>query len=265
MSNLSFVTAGDGCKIAYRFDGEADKPVLVLSNSIGTTLAMWDEQITALAEHFYLLRYDSRGHGDSDAPAGAYSIARLGRDVVELLDALRLHKVFFCGLSLGGMVGQWLGVHALERIEKLVLANTASYLGPAAQWDERIAELKPQMEMNEVAEGFLGNWFSAEYRQRHAATIDKFRTMLLATSAQGLAGCFAAVRDLDMRRTVVLITSPTLVIAGLDDKVTALSHSELLARTVPEAELLVLPVVHLSNVERPDDFVTALRTFLLGQ
>lgn len=265
MSNLSFITAGDGGKIAYRFDGDADKPVLVLSNSIGTTLAMWDEQIAALTEHFYVLRYDSRGHGASDAPAGAYSIARLGRDVLELLDALQLGKVFFCGLSLGGMVGQWLGVHAPERIEKLVLANTSSYLGPAAQWDQRIAELKLPIEMSRVAEDFLGNWFSADYRQRQAATVDKFRAMLLATSAQGLAGCFAAVRDLDMRRTVGMITSPTLVIAGRDDKVTALSHGELLARSVPGAELLVLPVVHLSNVERPEDFVGALRAFLLGK
>lgn len=264
MSSVSFITTGDGCKIAYRFDGNTDKPVLVLSNSIGTALAMWDDQITALSSHFTVLRYDSRGHGASDAPSGAYSIARLGRDVLELLDALQLGRVFFCGLSLGGMVGQWLGVHAPERIEKLILANTSSYLGPTEQWDKRIAELQPPVDMQAVAEGVLANWFSADYRQQHPATVARFLVMLLATPAQGLAGCFAAVRDLDMRRTVALITSPTLVIAGRDDTVTALSHGELLACTLPGAELQVLPVVHLSNVERPDDFVTALRTFLLG-
>lgn len=263
MNSLSFITAGDGCKIAYRFDGAADKPILVLSNSIGTSLAMWDDQITALSAHFNLLRYDGRGHGASDASAGAYSVARLGRDVIELLDALRLDRVFFCGLSLGGMVGQWLGVHAPERVEKLVLANTSSYLGPAGQWDTRIAELG-QTDMHDVAEGFLANWFSAQYRQQHAATVARFRTMLLATSVQGLAGCFAAVRELDMRRTAALILAPTLVIAGRDDTVTSLSQGELLARTVPGAELLILPVVHLSNVERPDDFLAALLDFLIG-
>ncbi|CAI0714203.1 3-oxoadipate enol-lactonase 2 [Serratia quinivorans] len=264
MSDLSFITTGDGCKIAYRVDGEADKPLLVLSNSIGTTLAMWDDQIAALSAHFTVLRYDSRGHGASGAPAGAYSIARLGRDVLELLDALQFGKVFFCGLSLGGMVGQWLGIHAPQRIKKLILANTSSYLGPADQWDARINELGSPVDMNGVAEGFLANWFSADYRQQQPARVAKFREMLLATPPTGLAGCFAAVRDLDMRRTVALITSPTLVIAGRDDKVTALSHGELLASSVPGAELQVLPVVHLSNVERPDDFLTALRTFLLG-
>lgn len=263
MNSLSFITAGDGCKIAYRFDGAADKPILVLSNSIGTSLAMWDDHIAALSAHFNLLRYDGRGHGASDAPAGAYSVARLGRDVIELLDALRLDRVFFCGLSLGGMVGQWLGVHAPERVEKLVLANTSSYLGPAGQWDARIAELG-QADMHDVAEGFLANWFSAEYRQQHAATVARFRAMLLSTSVQGLAGCFAAVRELDMRRTAALILAPTLVIAGRDDTVTSLSQGELLARTVPGAELLILPVVHLSNVERPDDFLAALLDFLIG-
>ncbi|MBL3525628.1 3-oxoadipate enol-lactonase [Serratia plymuthica] len=263
MNSLSFITAGDGCKIAYRFDGAADKPVLVLSNSIGTAMAMWDDHIAALSAHFSLLRYDGRGHGASDAPAGAYSVARLGRDVLELLDALQLEKVFFCGLSLGGMVGQWLGVHAPERIEKLVLANTSSYLGPAGQWDERIAELR-QADMHDVAEGFLANWFSTAYRQKHAATVARFRTMLLATPMQGLAGCFAAVRELDMRRTAALILAPTLVIAGRDDTVTTLPQGELLARTVPGAELLVLPVVHLSNVELPDDFLAALLDFLTG-
>ena len=263
MNSLSFITAGDGCKIAYRFDGAADKPILVLSNSIGTSLAMWDDHIAALSAHFNLLRYDGRGHGASDAPAGAYSVARLGRDVIELLDVLRLDRVFFCGLSLGGMVGQWLGVHAPERVEKLVLANTSSYLGPAGQWDARIAELG-QADMHDVAEGFLANWFSAEYRQQHAATVARFRAMLLSTSVQGLAGCFAAVRELDMRRTAALILAPTLVIAGRDDTVTSLSQGELLARTVPGAELLILPVVHLSNVERPDDFLAALLDFLIG-
>ena len=121
MKDLSIFTTGDGCRIAYRFDGPANKPVLVLSNSIGTTLNMWDMQIQDLSEHFRVLRYDTRGHGASGVPAGAYSMDRLGRDVIELLEALNISRVHFCGLSLGGMVGQWLGIHAPDRIDRLTL------------------------------------------------------------------------------------------------------------------------------------------------
>ena len=128
------ITTGDGCRIAYRFDGPADKPVLLLSNSIGTDFTMWDPQIEPFSKHFRVLRYDSRGHGASGVPTGAYSVDRLGRDVIELLDALEISLVHFLGLSLGGMVGQWLGIHAPERIDRLILANTSAYLGPADQF-----------------------------------------------------------------------------------------------------------------------------------
>jgi 3-oxoadipate enol-lactonase len=150
MKALSIFTAGDGCRIAYRFDGPADKPVLVLSNSIGTTLNMGDQQTPDLAKHFRVLRYDTRGHGSSDVPAGAYSVDRLGRDVIELLGALNISRVHFCGLSLGGIVGQWLGIHTPDRIGRLVLCNTASFLGPAEQWDNRIASVRQ-------AENYVGN------------------------------------------------------------------------------------------------------------
>ena len=133
MSMKEFCTTGDGIRIAYRFDGPADQPVLLLSNSIGTDLSMWDPQIEGLTEHFQVLRYDSRGHGASDVPAGPYSVDRLGRDVIELLDSLNISRVHFLGLSLGGIVGQWLGIHAPERIDRLILSNTSSYLGPTEQ------------------------------------------------------------------------------------------------------------------------------------
>src|SRR5689334_23793718 len=137
----SFVTTGDGRRIAYRLDGPADRPVLVLSNSIGTTLNMWDGQITELSQYFRVLRYDTRGHGTSDAPAGPYSMDRLGRDVLELLDALGIDRAHFLGLSLGGLIGQWLGIHAPDRIDRLVLANTSAHLGPPEHFDARIAEV----------------------------------------------------------------------------------------------------------------------------
>jgi len=255
-------TTSDGCRLAYRFDGTAEKPVLVLSNSIGTDHTMWDPQIEALGKHFRVLRYDSRGHGSSDVPAGPYSMDRLGPDVIELLDALKLSRVHFLGLSLGGMAGQWLGIHAPERINRLILANTSAYLGPADQWEGRIASAL-KGDRRATADMFLGNWFPSRLLDSGGPMIEKIRAVLLATDPRGFAGSYAAVRDMDMRRTIALITAPTLVIAGQHDTVTLPSHSELIAATVPGAKLVVLPVVHLSNLEAPDAFMNAVLGFLL--
>ncbi|MGX5828247.1 alpha/beta fold hydrolase [Mesorhizobium sp. 43Arga] len=262
MNEPNFVTVGDGTRIAYRFDGDAAKPVLVLSNSIGTTLHMWDGQAGELSKHFRVLRYDFRGHGGSSAPVGAYSLDRLGRDVIELLDALGLGRVHFLGLSLGGFVGQWLGIHAPERIDRLILSNTSSHLGPASYFDERIAVVRQAPDMSETAEVFLNNWFPARMVAANEPVIEAFRAMLLAIDRQGLAGLFAAVRDADLRRTVALINRPTLVIAGEHDTVTAAGHSEMIAAAVPGAKLVVLPAVHLSNVEYPAEFIEAVLDFL---
>jgi 3-oxoadipate enol-lactonase len=256
-----FITTGDGCRIAYGFDGLADKPVLLLSNSIGTDLSMWDPQIEAFTKYFRVLRYDTRGHGASDVPGGPYSVDRLGRDVIELLDALTLGRVHFCGLSLGGIVGQWLGIHASERIDRLILCNTSSYLGPAEPWNGRIASVL-KADRTETAEMFLRNWFPPARLETNSPIIAGIRAGLLATDPQGFAGSYAAVRDLNMRRTIKLITSPTLVIGGQYDTVTLPSHSELIAATIPGAKLVMLPVVHLSNLESPEAFMSAVLEFL---
>jgi 3-oxoadipate enol-lactonase len=160
------------------------------------------------------------------------------------------------------MVGQWLGIHLPERIDRLILANTSAFLGPANQIDARIASILAASDMSETAEGFLRNWFPAEMLKTHNETVAPFRADLLASSPQGLAGCLAAVRDMDMRRTVTLIQSPTLVIGGLYDTVTLPAHSKQIAATIPGAKLLLLPAVHLSNVEYPLEFLKALLGFL---
>ena len=264
MTDRSFFTTGDGCRIGYRLDGALDKPVLVLSNSIATTLNMWDAQVQELSKHFRVLRYDTRGHGASGVPAGAYSMDRLGRDVIELLDSLNLSRVHFCGLSLGGMVGQWLGIHAPDRIDRLILCNTSSFLGPANQWDALIASTLRAQDMSASAAMFLGNWFPPPMLETRRDTIESFRSMVLATHPPGLAGCFAAVRDFDLRRTIALIICPTLVIAGQYDTVTLATHSELIAATVPGSKLVVLPAVHMSNIEFPLEFMSAVLEFLLA-
>jgi 3-oxoadipate enol-lactonase len=254
MSEHSSFTTGDGCRIAYRFDGPADRPVLMLSNSIATDLRMWDTQIPALTRHFRVLRYDTRGHGASDVPDGAYSADRLGRDAIELLDHLAIDRVHFCGLSLGGVAGQWLGIRAPERIDRLVLCHTAAFIGPTDQWDGRIAATLAA-DPADNAETFLANWFPERMREAGGPTIEAFRAMVRAVDPRGIAGCLAAVRDMDTRRTLRVIPCPTLVIGGAFDTVTLPEHSAEIASAVPGAELVMLPAVHLSNVEMPDIFV----------
>jgi 3-oxoadipate enol-lactonase len=185
--------------------------------------------------------------------------------VIELLDALNISRVHLCGLSLGGIVGQWLGIHTPDRIDRLILCNTTSFLGPAEQWDKRIASVLQAEDMSETTEMFLSNWFPPNMLEAESAIVGTFRAMLLATHPQGLAGCYAAVRDMDMRRTVALIRCPTLVIAGQFDTVTLPGHSELIAATVLGSKLVILPAVHLSNIEYPDAFLSAVLEFLLAE
>lgn len=262
MIETNKMETGDGCAIAYRWDGEEGRPVLLLSNSIATNYRMWDGIIDDLTRTHRVLRYDTRGHGRSGAPPGAYSLDRLGRDVLELLEGLQIDRVDFCGLSLGGMVGQWLGAHAPERVDRLILSNTSPYLGPAPQWDKLIVGLTKIPDMTAMADMFIGNWFPSAFIASRQHDIDQFRSMILSTPAQGLAGCFAAVRDMDLRRTDALIRAPALVIGGTRDTVTLPEHSEQIAEAIPGAKLVLLPGVHLLNVETPAEFVGAITAHL---
>lgn len=258
------IITGDGCPIAYRMDGPAGAPVLLLSNSLGVNLDMWQPQMSALTAHFRVLRYDVRGHGQSGVTPGGYSIDRLGRDVIELLDALAIERVAYCGLSLGGMIGQWLGVRESERITRLVLANTASFMGPPSNWDARI-ETARRAGLASLTTATLGRWFTAEFREANKDAVARVEAMLLATDPQGYAGCCAAIRDMDMRRMVTLVKAPTLVIAGTRDAATPIEESRALASAIPHAELAMLPAAHLSNVEQPLGFSAAVCTFLQGR
>ena len=259
--NLEHFTTGDGCRIAWRCEGPVDAPVLLLSNSLGTDMSMWEPQMAAWTQGFRVLRYDQRGHGASDAPPGAYSLDRLGRDVVELLDALGLGTVDFCGLSLGGMTGQWLGLREPERLHRLVLANTSSFMGPPANWDARIVLVRNEG-MAPMAEASLDRWFTHDFAGIGSAAIDQIAAVLQATDPIGYTGCCAAIRDMDMRRAVSLIEVPTLVIGGTLDPATPPPHSEALAHAITASKLVMLEAAHLSNVERPDAFARAVLDFV---
>lgn len=255
------IITGDGCRIAYQFDGPDDAPLLLLSNSLGTSLAMWDPQMEALARDFRILRYDQRGHGASDAPAGGYSIDRLGRDVVELLDALNISTMDFCGLSLGGMVGQWLGIREPQRLRRLILANTSAYMGPPEGWDARIRTVRAKG-MAPLAQASVERWFTAAFAAAEPTAITPISEMLLASSPQGYGGTCAAIRDMDMRRMISLITLPTLVIGGTQDRATTPLHAEALASAIANARLVMLDAAHLSNVEQPITFTSEILRFL---
>jgi len=257
------VETSDGIRIAWRLDGDDGLPVLLLSNSIATDLHMWDGQLAGFNRRFRVLRYDARGHGASDAPAGPYSFDRLGRDVVELLDALGLARVHVLGLSLGGFVAQWLGIHAPERVDRLVLSNTAAFLGPPDSWRAPIVQLRQAPDMVETASTFLRNWFPASMLDADTATVQAFRNTLLSTRREGIAGSWEAIRDADFRRTIALIRCPTLVVAGERDTITTPAHARELATTIPGACIEVLPTVHLPNVELPERFVELVTRFLL--
>jgi len=257
------ITTLDGCRIAYRFDGPEGAPVLLLSNSLGTDMGMWEPQMAAWTQAFRVLRYDSRGHGASGSPAGAYSMDRLGRDVVDLLDALELDRVHFCGLSKGGMVGQWLAVHAPERLDRLVLANTAAYMGPPSNWQNRIEGVLKDG-MAPLTEASIARWFTPEFPARDPQAVEPIRAMLLANDPTGYAGCCAAIRDMDQRPTARLNQTPTLVIAGELDPSTSIGDAAFLADSAGKGRLFTLPAAHLSNVECPQAFGNAVAEHLLS-
>lgn len=261
MTHKQKIRVGDGCAIAYRFDGPERAPVLLLSNSLGTDMDMWAPQVPLWSQDFRLLRYDSRGHGASEAPAGAYSLDRLGRDAVELLDALGVPKTHFCGLSLGGMVGQWLGVHAADRIDRLVLANTSSYMGPPSNWQARIEGVLSDG-MAPLAEASIQRWFTPDFAARNLDAVAPIRAMLLAAAPAGYAGCCAAIRDMDQRPVTALIHAPTLVIAGNQDPATPLADAMRLHESIANSSLARLEAAHLSNVEAAEAFGQAVGEFL---
>jgi 3-oxoadipate enol-lactonase len=260
---MAFMTV-DGARLFYRFDGRSDGPVLVLSNSLGTDLSMWEPQIEALAQHFRILRYDSRGHGNSDVSPGPYDIALLGRDVLALLDGLGLERVHFCGLSKGGMVGMWLGTNAPERVERLILCNTSAQIGAPEIWNQRI-ETVSRHGMAAIVPAVLERWFTPAFRRASPDIVEQARRMLVATPAAGYAACCAAVRDMDQRETIGSIRAATLVTAGAQDAATPPDHARLIAERIAGAQLVELDAAHLSNLEQPADFTAAVLNFLGGE
>lgn len=250
-----------GGRLHYRMDGTRGAPVLVLSNSLGTDLGMWEPQVDALRPHFCIVRYDTRGHGESEIPPGPYTMAQLGGDVVALLDHVQAERAAYCGLSLGGITGMWLGVHAPQRVGKLVLANTAAHIGPADAWTQRIERVSAGG-MAAISDMVLARWFTPGFAARETATMARMKAMMERQPAAGYAACCAAIRDTDLRESVARIGAPTLVVTGKDDVATPAAQGAWLARTISGARLVELPAAHLSNIEAAGAFTAAVTAFL---
>jgi len=252
----------DGTRIFYRLEGNDDRPVLVFSHSLGCDHGMWDAQTRDLLPHFRILRYDTRGHGASDAPAGEYSLEQLGHDVLAVLDELRIDRFVFCGISMGGSTGQWLAVCAPARVIHLVLANTSARMDSAVLETRRRTVL--DQGMSAVADAALQRFFSPEMIARQDPVVASTRRTLLATNPAGYAGCCAALRDMNQTASLAAIRVPTSIIVGDRDVSTPWAgHGEVLAGSISGAAVLYLPTAHLSNLERPRSFSAALLDFLI--
>jgi 3-oxoadipate enol-lactonase len=238
----------------HELTGPADAPVLVLGNSLGATLAMWDPQIDALAEHFRVLRYDHRGSGESPVPLGSYSIDDLGGDLLALLDRLEIERVSMAGVSLGAMVAMWAASEASHRFDRLILACTSAKLGPPELWDERVATVRTSG-MIALSDGALDRWLTPEFRATHPDVAQWLSSMIVHTPADGYVACCEAIRDMDLLHRLRSIRAPTLVVSGDEDPATPVEHQRLIAEAIAGARHEVLqPARHLANVEQPDAF-----------
>lgn len=257
------VKLADG-ELNYRFDGPADAPVLVLSNSLGTDLNMWDAQIPAFAEHLRVLRYDTRGHGASSVTPGPYSIEQLGRDVLALVDALGIERFAFCGLSMGGLIGQWLGINAGPRLTRLVLCNTAAKIGTDEVWNDRIKLVLAGREqaMHDMRDASIARWFTPAFAAEQPEEAARITQMIAGTSPDGYAANCAAVRDADYREQLGAIGVPTLIVCGARDPVTTTDHGRYLLEHIRGALMVEFEAAHLSNVEAGEAFTQRVLGFL---
>jgi 3-oxoadipate enol-lactonase len=254
----------NGIQMNYEISGREGKPVALLSHSLGSSMMMWRPQMTALEAHFRVLRYDMRGHGGTEAPAGAYTLDQLGADAIGLLDALGIDAVHWVGLSLGGMIGQNIALNHADRLRSLSLCDTAAVLPEDAQpiWQERMRRAR-QKGMDDLVQETLERWFTADYLSKDPPEVEQIRGLFLATPVAGYIGCSEAIRKLNYLERLREIKLPTLIIVGEDDPGTPLSAAEAMHERISASRLVILPsAAHLSNVERPEAFNNALLAFL---
>jgi 3-oxoadipate enol-lactonase len=240
-----------GCPLHVEVEGPERAPVIMLCNSLGATLNMWDPQVAPFTKEFRLVRYDRRGHGRSGVTPGPYSMEQLGRDALAIMDGLGLERVNWCGLSMGGMVGQWLGANAPERIARMVISNTNYYYPTKDFWTDRIKTVR-EKGLSAIVDANFERWFTADFRVREPKVVAWMREMFLTSSpVEGYVACCAAVRDMDHRELLARIRVPTLIIAGRYDNAIPIEAGEFMRSRIANAALTIIDAAHISNVEQP--------------
>jgi 3-oxoadipate enol-lactonase len=251
----------DNARLHYELQGPPGAPMVVFSNSLGTDLSMWDGQAAALTNRFRVLRYDTRGHGQTSVTPGPYRIEQLAGHVIALLDSLEIERAHFCGLSMGGQTGLWLGIHHANRIDRLMVCNTGAKIGNAETWAARIDGVR-KSGMKAVAAAVMERFLSPEFRERCPEITAALQQKLESTSPQGYVACCEAIRDADLTADLGAIRSRTLVITGSKDPSTPPPLGQFIRDHVAGAQYAELPSAHLSNIEAPTEFNAELVRFL---
>jgi len=242
----------------YATFGNKDNPALIFSNSLGTRYQMWQPQIDALQNDYFIICYDTRGHGQSSAPNGPYSLDQLGQDVIDLLDHLNIDKAFFCGISMGGMTGQWLAINHPKRFHHLMLCNTAAKIGNEAAWKER-AKLVRAQGLDPIANTAASRWFTTSFVESNLAIVKQLSDTLAAGSPEGYASCCEALATADTREQINKITTPITVLVGEQDPVTTVSDGQYIVNQIDNAALATIDASHISNIEQPQVFNQIIR------
>lgn len=254
----------NGIRVYYLLEGAPSAPVITLSHSLATDLTLWDPQMESLLKSYRVLRYDTRGHGKTEAPRGPYSLETLARDARGLLEALGIERTVFMGISMGGMIGQMLALMRPEAVSGLVLCDTSSRVPAEARpiWDERIEAVQSKG-METQVEATMERWFTPPFRRERSGVMEKVEAMIRSTDPEGYMGCAHAIRDLDLTDRISGIKAPTLVIVGEDDPGTPVAASEVIHQKIKGSELVILKsAAHLSNIEQAEAFNQAVLGFL---
>ena len=254
----------NGISVNYTLDGPASAPVATLSHSLATDLSMWDPQMKALTAKYRVLRYDTRGHGGTDAPAGAYTLGQLAEDAKALLQTLGITKTHWIGLSMGGMIGQTLALGSPGLFLSLALCDTSSRVPAEARpvWQERIKTAETQG-MEPIVEPTIGRWFTTPFREQRRDVIDPVRTRIRTTNPQGYAGCCAAISQLDLTDRISAIKLPTVIVVGEEDQGTPVAASRAIQAQIAGSQLeIIKSAAHLSNLEQPEEFTRIITSFL---
>lgn len=257
------ITSINGETFNIEIEGREDAPALLLSNSLSSDMTMWEDQLPQWTRHFRVVRYDQRGHGQSVANSGPYTLDQLGRDAVAVLDHLGIARAHFCGLSMGGMVGMWLLTHARARLDRTVLSNTSAYMGPAELWNGRI-RLAREGGMEATVEPTVTRWFPREFHERAPQTIERMRAMIRRTPLEGYVGCCEALRDMDQRESIRAVAAPVMIIIGAKDPATTPEAGEIIHAAIRSSTTTFLDAAHISNVEQPEAFTRAVVDYLLA-